>query len=116
MAGHRVCVFGEIASRVEVTSLLLGTKGSCMIRTKLRAGRVRWPGRRELVVEPLESRAMLAGDVLAALDAAGVLQISGDARANNIALAQNSATGAFVLSGVNTTINGLSSSLDLSTL
>src|SRR2546430_7455382 len=72
-------------------------------------------GRRELLVEPLESRAMLAGNVLASVDATGMLQITGDSKVNNISISQDASTGAFLLSGVNTTINGLPS-VNLSTL
>src|SRR4051794_32629103 len=72
-------------------------------------------GRIELHVEPLELRSMLAGNVLANLDATGALSVIGDAKVNNVAISQDAATSAYILSGVNTTINGLPS-LNLGTL
>jgi len=66
--------------------------------------------RRTFLVEPLESRSLLAGDVMAALDATGSLLLSGDAKANNLDISFNSTAGAYVLTASNTTlhdINGL---------
>lgn len=52
----------------------------------------------------LEPRKMLAGDINAFVDD-GVLLVVGDAQANEVAITQNDA-GAFVVTGVDTTING----------
>src|SRR5436190_5785702 len=59
---------------------------------------------RTFLVEPLESRSMLAGNVLANVDATGTLNLTGDAKVNNIDISYDTAAGAYVLTGVNTTI------------
>ena len=57
-------------------------------------------------MEPLEGRSLLAGNVLASVDLSGMLNIAGDAKVNNIAISYDATAGAYVISGVNTTING----------
>jgi Ca2+-binding RTX toxin-like protein len=62
---------------------------------------------RQLSLESLENRALLAGNVLASVTD-GNLLISGDASANNIRIVQT-AEGTFEITGVRTKINGTNS-------
>jgi hypothetical protein len=63
--------------------------------------------RRAFLVESLESRSLLAGDLMSSLDASGNLFLTGDAKANNIDISYDSTLGAYVLTGVNTNIHNL---------
>lgn len=63
---------------------------------------------RRLGVESLESRAMLAGNVLVNVDSAGNLRITGDNADNQFTIIQ-SGNGSYLIVGQNTTINGLGS-------
>src|SRR4051812_7650742 len=73
-------------------------------------------GQRHLHLEPLESRSLLTGDVMAAFDLSGNLFLTGDAKANNINLSYDTTAGAYLLSGLNTTINGGFAAVNLNTL
>lgn len=61
--------------------------------------------RSRLGFESLERRALLAGDVLANLNS-GVLTLTGDTEANSLTVVQTGA-GAYTVTGVGTTINGV---------
>jgi len=67
--------------------------------------RSRRPAQRRLHVEALESRELLAGNVLASVDAAGNLRIAGDNAANSLSIIQ-SGHNSYLLVGQGTTING----------
>src|SRR3954469_20437665 len=72
--------------------------------------------RKSFFVEPLEGRSLLAGNVLASIDQTGMLNLVGDAQVNNVAVSYDATAGAYVVSGVNTTINGGTGSVNLNTL
>src|SRR4029079_3079219 len=72
--------------------------------------------RRTFLVEPLESRSLLAGDVMAALDATGHLVLTGEAKANEGEVNYDTTAGAYLISGVNTTINGGTLAINLNSL
>src|SRR5262245_51472265 len=74
-----------------------------MWKQVVRRQRVRFHSR--LKVEWLEPRAMLAGNVLASVNAAGLLTITGDANANEVEVIQTAAD-TYLVTGVDTTING----------
>jgi len=72
--------------------------------------------RKSFFVEPLEGRSLLAGNVLASIDQTGMLNLTGDAQVNNVSISYDATAGAYVVSGVNTTINGGTSAVDLNAL
>src|SRR5262245_10362854 len=68
---------------------------------------------RRFLLESLESRTLLAGNVSVAFDATtNALLITGDQKNNNVAITED-ASGKLTLTGTNTTINGLTSPFDL---
>jgi hypothetical protein len=69
-----------------------------------RAARRRF-GRRQLWLESLEQRSLLAGNVFAQVDAGGNLTLRGDNQANSIEAAQVGAN-SYTITGVDTTVNG----------
>ena len=73
-----------------------------------RARRPAQRNQRTLAVESLESRAMLAGNVLVSVDSAGNVRITGDNADNRLTITQ-SGNGSYLIMGQQTTINGLAS-------
>ncbi len=71
---------------------------------------------RKLTLENLENRKLMAGNITAGLDSAGVLQISGDSSANGVAIYQISDTtiriAGLTQGGLGTMINGSTSVRD----
>src|SRR5690349_13380959 len=68
-------------------------------------GRKRNPSHCRLRLECLESRAMLAGNVLASVNSAGNLTITGTNAANQIEITQLAAN-SYLITGTDTTVNG----------
>jgi hypothetical protein len=86
--------------------------------SKNRWAKTRQPdlARNRFFVEPLEGRAMLAGNVLASVSLAGDLTVTGDASSNNISIHFDTTTGSYLITGTNTTINGSSTTVNVNGL
>lgn len=63
---------------------------------------------KRLGIESLEKRALMAGNVIAGVDAHGALYIQGDHNANEVLISEVG-TNMFQIQGINTTINGVAS-------